>query len=170
MTIESESKNEASSTGLSQSELKRYIDYDPETGTFTRRIQLNNVMAGTILGSERYDGYLCIRILGKSYLAHRLAWFYMHGTWPNIIDHINGIRNDNRLCNLRDVTTQINILNRPVQINNILGVRGVKQHGNKFIARISFEGYTHYLGLFDTMHGASEAYEQARKELYGRDA
>jgi hypothetical protein len=64
------------------------------------------------LGTSNGFGYLRITVLGKSYYAHRLAWFYMNGEWPDQIDHINGIKSDNRIENLRNVTVQQNNQNK----------------------------------------------------------
>lgn len=103
-------------------------------------------------------------------MAHRLAWFYIHGEWPETIDHKNGITVDNRLENLRAVTKSQNAMNRGVQINNILCVKGVSKSGSKFVARIGVNGVTHYLGTFATVEEASEAYVKAAERHFGSHA
>ena len=92
---------------LTHALLLEQVHYDPETGVFTRR------KTGKACGRQSVDGYIYIVIKGCSYKAHRLAWFYVHGSWPIfVIDHINRDRADNRIVNLRDVPQSINAQNR----------------------------------------------------------
>lgn len=87
--------------------------YIPETGEFTRRVVSKRSKRTGVLGSRHSNGYLETCIGYKKYLLHRLAWFYMHGVWPvGVIDHINGVKTDNRIANLRDVTHLVNMQNR----------------------------------------------------------
>lgn len=93
---------------LDPKSLRATFHYSPENGTFTRR------STGKVAGCKASHGYLVIRFGEKLRYAHRLAWLYVHGVWPtNVIDHINGDKTDNRLANLRDVTTAANAKNRP---------------------------------------------------------
>ena len=90
---------------ITQEELKELLDYNPETGLFTWNVY-NNIKNKTTAGTFN-DGYIQIKIKQKIYQAHRLAWLYVYGEWPKgQIDHINGIRDDNRIENLRDVTNR----------------------------------------------------------------
>lgn len=131
-------------------------------------MQTNNRLAGTQAGYERPDGYIGITIGTTRVLAHRLAWFFVFDEWPNQhIDHINGRRHDNRISNLRLATHAQNNANREPQINNVLGVKGVKRHRDKFVARISAGGVTHYLGIFETLEEAINARRQAEVEYHG---
>jgi hypothetical protein len=155
-------------TDLSHEELKILLDYDPETGLFTWKDlrYKHNEVAGT----DR-DGYITIYIKGKNYLAHRLAWFYFHGTWPTtIVDHRNTIVTDNRIDNLRESSKSQNGMNRGVQINNMLGVKGVSPSGNKYVARIGINRITYYLGTFDTIEEAINARREAEIEYFGEFA
>lgn len=152
-------------TDLSLEEVKALLDYNPNTGLFTwKELKYKH---NEVAGIER-DGYITISIKGKNYLAHRLAWFYSYGMWPTtLIDHRNTIVTDNRLNNLRESTKSQNGMNRGVQINNILGVKGVSPSGNKYVARIGINRVTHYLGTFDTIEEAIHARREAEIEYFG---
>ena len=133
---------------LTQKELKKHLHYNPGTGIFTRlACSANNVKAGDIAGCL-HNGYIEIRVNKKRYLAHRLAWFYVHGEWPEQIDHINHIRDDNRLFNLRDATNLENGKNQSKKITNTSGVTGVywAKRNKKWIASVSINNKTKYLG------------------------
>lgn len=93
-------------------ELKKILEYDASTGVFKWRIDLGSAVAGDIAGYTNTDGYVRIKINGKFYQAHRLAWLYVTGDWPPAkIDHANRVRNDNRWLNLRAATTGQNNAN-----------------------------------------------------------
>lgn len=94
---------------LSSQLLRELYDYNPKTGKFYRGAGSG---FGKEVGTPQTRGYLKITIRGVHYLAHRLAWLYVHGVWPSkVIDHINGITSDNRIDNLRDVSHQQNSRN-----------------------------------------------------------
>jgi hypothetical protein len=85
----------------------------------------------------------------KSYRSARLAYFYMTGRWPETVDHINGVRDDDRYTNLRCATAQENGFNRRT-IANRTGFRGVYHNDGKFVARIKCEGISRCgLGFHD---------------------
>lgn len=106
---------------------RELLDYNPDTGDFTWKVSSGRVKAGSPTGaSTSSDGYRQIGILGKLYLAHRVAWIITYGKWPDgQIDHINRIRHDNRICNLRDVPQHINARNAKLRADNKSGIRGV---------------------------------------------
>lgn len=114
-------------------------------------------------------GYIAVCIDGANYTAHRVAWALATGAWPNgVIDHINGNRADNRICNLRDVGQTENMQNvHAPKSNNKLGFRGVSLHrrSNKFAARVMHNGKYISLGLYQTPEEASAAYQRAKAEL-----
>ena len=155
---------------LIQSELKRLLHYDPNTGIFTRLVEVGNSInigdiAGTILGS----GYEGIRVLGKSYLAHRLAWLYTHGEWPkNQIDHVNHNKLDNRIINLREVTQQENTKNQALYKNNKSGVAGVHwcKISKKWVVQVGIRKKRIKLGYFLDKFEAICARKSAEKK-YG---
>ena len=84
--------------------LKEILEYNQETGVFTRKKKISSSNIGDVAGSVESQGYVIISIKNWPFKAHRLAWFYVHGKWPiDCIDHINGNRADNRIENLREV-------------------------------------------------------------------
>ena len=95
--------------------LKANVSYNPATGIFTRvkNHPKRKYIAGSVTGVPRPDGYVQVMIEGKIFLAHRLAWLYVHGVMPeHYVDHINGVKNDNRIENLRDVKQGVNLQNQ----------------------------------------------------------
>jgi hypothetical protein len=156
----------ATSDLISHEELLTLLAYDPETGDFWWRVKplKGRVQAGDIAGSEFKGGYWGVRIKQAKYPAHRLAWFYVHGRWPeHDIDHINGDRMDNRIANLRDVPRSVNLQNqRRAKAHNALGVLGVRKRGNRYAARID----NAHLGYFDTPEEAHAAYVAAKREMH----
>ena len=143
---------------LEHSELIKVLDYNPETGVFTRKKAIQKLKIGDIVGTN-LNGYLCTKLKNKIYYLHRLAWFYVYKKWPNNdIDHINRNKKDNRICNLRCVTRQQNLQNR-------LDAVGVFQTTNKkrWRARINSENKAINIGTFATKEEAVLAYQEARK-------
>lgn len=151
----------------------RYL-YDPETGLFTtcRRIGSRGRPAGgRILGYTHEGGYVWIRIDGHLYRAHRLAWLYMTGEWPSEeIDHRDLNKSNNSWKNLRECTHQQNMMNCKIRKHNKLGIKGVLFHAQtkKYRARITVEGKSISLGLFQTKQLAGEAYRVASDKYHGK--
>lgn len=132
---------------LTQDRLRELLHYDPETGLFIRRVTTAaRATAGTIAGDMDSKGYWRLRVDRKRYLAHRLAWFYVHGEWPEEIDHINCKRTDNRLCNLRPATS------------------------GRWRASIYVDGKSKWLGVYDTPEEANAAYSRAAIKYFGQFA
>lgn len=156
---------------LSHSELLRLLSYDPETGVFRWKVRRQSVAPGDIAGCvDPRIGYSRIKINERLYLAHRLAWFYVHGEWPAAeIDHRDRDRANNRISNLRQATRGENQRNKPVYRNNRSGSKGVhwhKQH-RKFVATIHVNKRPIHLGLFRNIKDAARAYEEAAQNLHG---
>lgn len=115
-------------------------------------------------GSYDANGYLCVKLSGKSYKMHRLIFLLHHGFLPEIVDHINGCKSDNRIENLREASTSLNNANKfKAQTNNKLGILGVVRHKKtgKFQATFAKK----YLGLFNSADEASNAVESAREKF-----
>src|SRR5258708_6676719 len=158
---------------LTQERLKELLTYSPDTGLFYWAVKPNrDVAAGARTGSKSADGALLIRIEGKLYRAHRLAWLYVHGEWPKVIDHINGEPSDNRLANLRDCSQKQNTWNMRAHRDNSSGVKGASfcQRRQLWFARICRDGRSHHLGYFSTVERASDAYDAAARRLHGEFA
>lgn len=154
---------------ISQDYLKSILSYNPETWIFIWLVDKSiRSKRGSIAGSIRKSGYRVICISGNWCLAHRLAWIYTYGYWPkNNTDHINTIRSDNRISNLRECTASQNGMNRAAQSNNIVGLKGVSRHMAKFKSRICVNGNVKYLGVFVTPEEAHEAYRKASLKYHG---
>lgn len=138
---------------INQNTLKNLIDYNKEAGVFTRKISTSNgANAGDIAGTTHPSGYKKIRVLGinNPISSHRLAWFYVYGVWPDYIDHINGVRGDNRIKNLRSVSKAENNLNKKIFKNNSSGVSGLNwiPRLNKWRVRIGVSGKYQSVGCF----------------------
>jgi hypothetical protein len=136
---------------ITQAKLKELFHYCPDTGIFTWLVSAGCVKAGAISGSKNSRGYLLIRIGGVRYLSHRLAFLYMNGEFPpRQVDHINGVRVDNRWANLRPVTNSENQRNSKMRENNTSGHIGVSWHKatSKWQACYGIGGRLIYIGLF----------------------
>ena len=149
----------------------RLFRYDPQTGKLFWRVKAAHcVHVGDESGSvHKASGYRQIKINNISYKAHRIIWLIVYGSFPDFeIDHINGIRNDNRLINLRSVTHAMNCRNRGMQSNNSSGIMGVSwcKRSNQWLARIYINGASKHLGYFDDMESAALSRKNAEK-LYG---
>ena len=157
-------------TGADMAMLVRSVlSYDRSNGALTWVIDAApNAPAGSVAGCRMNKGYWAVSLLGRSYLAHRLAWLHVHGDWPkHQIDHINGDRGDNRLCNLRETTNATNAQNkRFARSDNKCGLLGVRQLREKWQARIMKDGKATHLGSFDTKEAAHAAYVAAKRQLH----
>jgi hypothetical protein len=156
---------------ITQQKLQEKFDY--KNGQLIWKVnQGPNKLTGKIAGALNDQGYINIKVDGKLYKGHRLIWIYHSGDIPYKmeIDHINGVRHDNRIENLRLATHGQNQQNCTMQANNTSGAKGVNKEKNKWRARIMVENVAVHLGLFDTVEEASEAYKQAAIELHGEFA
>lgn len=154
-------------TDLPYERLRQLLRYEASTGVFTMLVARGRKPAGTEAGYVNNEGYRQIAIDGRWFLAHRLAWFYMSGTWPCAeIDHINRNPSDNRLENLRECSRSQNEANSRRAVNRS-GFRGVSELRGKWQATIKKDGRTVYLGRFSTPQEAGAAYEAAARSLHG---
>ena len=156
---------------LTQDRLKELFEYDPDTGIFTRLISLGNQKAGTPCLSKK-NGYIKIQIDGVPYYAHRLAFLYMEGMIPIIVDHINQIKDDNRWSNLRESTDSSNKANITRKSNNTSGYKNVSWNinANKWQVQVQKNGRNHSGGYFESMKDAVESANTLRLHLFGEFA
>ena len=149
--------------------LRQILAYDPATGVFTWRMRTAiRATVGSVAGSINSDGYILISIDDRKHRAHRLAWMWMYGEWPkHQVDHINGIRTDNRIVNLRNVSSIVNSQNeRSARRNNKTGLLGVRPSGNRFQSAIRIDGNKTHLGCFETPELAHAAYVAAKRKFH----
>ncbi len=151
--------------------LKRLYSYDPVRGVFSHKRNGRLCKIGCVAGYQRKDGYVVIRVNSTTYQAHRLAWYYIHNTWPHEIDHVDGCRSNNRLGNLRPATrTQNNGNSNGWGSRKKSGLpRGVYHNkiGKPFQALISMNYNLICLGTFDTVEAAQAAYSKAARKHFG---
>ncbi|WP_416820245.1 HNH endonuclease [Delftia tsuruhatensis] len=149
---------------------RRLLNYDPVSGDLRWVLSpRRNVQAGSLAGSKHPSGYAFIKIHCVSYPVHRLVWLMTFGVWPSDqIDHRNGIRDDNRIANLRECTSGQNNQNTAVYRSNRSGHTGVSWHKatGKWRARIDRQGVQYVLGHFDDVELAKQAYLSAKAALH----
>lgn len=152
----------------------KLFSYDPETGRICRIARM--VRGQRIIPlpipeptCHKSNGYWRVTIFGKSIYAHRLAWFFVHGEWPDVIDHINGNGLDNRIANLRSVSAAENAQNKHIPKSNnphkMIGVNWHKAAG-KYTAQIQTNRKQKHLGMFNTAEEAQAAYVKAKREMH----
>lgn len=149
--------------------LRELLDYIPETGEFRWKISRGSAKCGSLAGSGNGLGYEVIRVDGKTYLSHRLAWLHTYGCWPaDELDHINGVRDDNRIANLREATHAENSQNISIRSTNTSRHTGVvwDKRRRKWQSRIMVNGAACYLGYFTDFDKAVAARVQAKAELH----
>jgi hypothetical protein len=146
---------------ITQERLKKILRYEANTGEFFWVNPLSNrVKAGSKAGSLSH-GYLVIMVDKKKYSAHRLAWLYVYGKFPDLfIDHIDCNPLNNLISNLREATQQQNLCNTRKFVTNTSGYKGVHFHkgSRKWRAVVSINNKPKHLGLFITPEDASSAY------------
>lgn len=160
---------------LTAERLRAALDYNPETGEFIWRNPEGH--------NKRFKGHKCsfidawgygaIHIAGKLYKSHRLAWLYVHGVWPKrFLDHINGNRADNRICNLREASDKQNAWNTRRPTTNISGIKGVSwdEKNEQWRASIGVNGKSINLGRYDCKEDAARAYRKAATQHFGEYA
>lgn len=160
-------------SNITADRLRELIDYDPETGIFRWRIPRGGNRVGDIAGCPDSHNYHLIGIDRKVYVAHRLAWLWMTGCWPeDDIDHVNRDKKDNRWANLREATRSQNIINSPPRKDSRSGLRGISWDGarSKWVSQIGVAGKNIHLGRFKTKEEAYQAYKDAAIAAYGEFA
>ena len=152
---------------LTAQRLRELLNYDPGTGIFTALKGRPKLRVGAIAGTKREDGYIWIKIDYAQYGAHRLAWFYMTGTWPAAeLDHWDRNRSNNAWANLRPATDKQQAENRKIYITCTSGIRGVRFESGKWRARIGHAGRYLHVGFFRTKEEAIAARLVAERTLF----
>jgi hypothetical protein len=155
---------------LTQARLKELLHYDPETGQFRWLVKFSRQRPGGAAGTKDAHGYLLIRVERKLYKAHRLAWLYVHGSWPaKGIDHINRVRDDNRIANLREACQSLNSMNRAAGAKSRSGILGVvwREDRQKWTAQIRIGYRMVHLGVFKDKDDAAAARKKAEAAFFG---
>lgn len=171
--IKRRSMKEREQNGPSAARVRELLDYSAETGIFRWRIDATSRSKKGALAGHESLGYLAIIIDGEKFLAHRVAWLYVHGEWPSeFIDHINRNKTDNRMENLRTATKRDNESNKPATSRNSTGYKGVHWRGDakKYRAVIRENGKRKSLGYFETAEEAARAYDEAARTIFGNFA
>lgn len=159
---------------LTAERLRELVSYDSENGIFTRRFRTSNRCSQDGRADKLWVGKqkrLRVHLDGIYYWSHRLAWLYVYGAWPvGQVDHKNGDATDNRIDNLRDVTSGVNSqnLHSAHPNNRYSGLLGVSWHAKtkKWSARIQVDGKQTSLGLHFTPQEAHLAYVEAKRKLH----
>jgi hypothetical protein len=153
---------------MTADEVRRLLDYDAINGLLTWRVSFPRVKAGQEAGYLLERGYVGIRIGGREYKAHRVAWLHFYGVWPEgDIDHIDHDKTNNRICNLRDVSRSVNTQNkRRARSDSTTGFLGVSKNGSGFKAAIQVDGRRTTIGTFSTPEKAYEAYLVAKRQMH----
>lgn len=150
---------------ISHQRLKELLEYFPETGSFLWQERKKNMRER--VGSVDNKGYLRISLDKVRYKAHRIAWFYIHGEWPEgMLDHIDGNKLNNKLNNLRDVQQNVNSYNTETAYSSSkTGFLGVTKVGNRFYPRLGISGKVHHFGGYGTPEEAHEVYKAQKKKV-----
>ena len=145
------------------------FDYDPLKGKLIRKVTTshNTAPAGSVVkGTLEVQGYRRIKIDGRVYKYHRVVWFHQTGEWPVEIDHINRVKDDNRIENLRAVSRSENQQNKTETSYNTSGCKGVRKVRNGWVSVIFSNGNRFHLGTFATFEDAVAAYRGAQLLLH----
>lgn len=162
---------------LTRERLAEIIDYNPLTGDFQWKAQsrfgLRRDLSKPVMSKMNGNGYVSYMLEGKRYLAHHLAWFFVHGLFSSgFLDHINGNRSDNRIANLREATPAENARNGKgwVERGRTGRLKGAYPSKLRWAATIRVNRKLIYLGQFPTEQAAHEAYVKAAKQHFGEFA
>jgi hypothetical protein len=149
-------------------DVKHYLSYDKDSGqiTWIAKLPAARIQIGSVAGNVGLNGYRYITFNNKRIFAHRLAWFLYHGSWPiGDIDHINGDKCDNRIVNLRDVSTRVNCQNRSYHRAGKPAGCYFDKSRNKWLSQIRHGGKRYHVGYFNSQDEAVAAYNKKAKEL-----
>ena len=154
-----------------QQELKELFVYHPDSGWFTNKSSRGRAKSGARAGAETGHGYRRIIIDYVKHYEHHLAWLYVYGEYPDEVDHVNGVRNDNRIVNLRLCTRSQNNFNTQ-SYTGTAGLSGayLDKRSRQWYSKIQFGGQQKFLGIFPSPEDAHQAYLKALDEVAGEFA
>lgn len=158
-----------STQNVTADRLRELFKYDDESGLFTRIKRTGNTKIGSVATCKNSNGYVVMHIDGKLYGAHRLAWLYVHGQFPiDQIDHVDGVRTNNSIRNLRDSSQYENMQNVAKKATNKSGHTGVSwdSQTGRWAAQIMSHRKTIRLGRFVLLDDAVNAYKSAKKNIH----
>ena len=146
--------------------------FEYKDGVLYRKIDTRNSKTGAVAGHLKSTGYLFVYLAGKYYPCHRLIWMMHYGEFPELIDHIDGNRQNNRIENLRSTDRFGNAKNRKLHKNNTSGAKGVlwNKQTCKWTANVISNKKRRFLGYFDSFQDADEFACLAREMLHGEYA
>ena len=154
---------------LTQKRVQEAFDYIPESGDLLWKIVRPGCCSvGEQAGTITWKGYRRVSIDGIRYQVHRICFLHYHGYLPEVVDHINRDKLDNRICNLRGTTNSKNSCNRKAAGKS--KYIGVSPFRDKWRSQIKKDGEVIYLGLFKTELLAAKAYNDAATKLHGEFA
>jgi hypothetical protein len=150
--------------------LRQLFTFDPDEGIFRYQKDKVRCKAGSVAGSIHRQGWRSIKINKRCYPAHHLAWLWVHGRWPiHEIDHINGVRDDNRFINLREADAFQQVMNSARPRTNTSGVKNVyfDREMNRYRVHLRHKKKSIHIGYFPTLQEAASAAADARNRLQG---
>lgn len=145
-----------------QNRLKELFGYDGDGALIrTKRTGPTTFVGQRLYGSKKSDGYHTIYFDGKHHYFHRVVFAWHFGYWPNLVDHINRDKSDNRIENLRDASHQESAMNRGIREDNSTGISGVYHNNDgSIVARPTRNGKRIWLGSFESYDKAARAIEE----------
>ena len=161
-------RNSKEAVKPTMSRINELLEYNQETGVFHWLKTRKGVSNPNKFGSINSAGYRVVSIDGKFLYAHQIAVFIINGEWPTEdVDHINGVKCDNRRENLRVVSCSVNLQNlKRARSDNKSGFLGVAVHKFGFTAQINLNGKKRHIGIFKTAEAAHEAYLKVKREIH----
>jgi hypothetical protein len=154
---------------VTQEFIKSVLNYNPETGVFTWKVNKSKRSKIGHIAGWKDNGYIRIELNGKTYRAHRLAWLYVNGEFPsNLIDHIDGNRSNNKISNLRKATYLENSQNYKTPKTNKSGVKNVSWYKTmkKWVVTLGINGKKKTIGYFDDLELAELVAIEARDKYH----
>ena len=153
---------------ITQEFLKEHFEYR-DVHLWWIKLTARNVEVGQQFGYCNNRGYRAGRLKGNMYYEHRLIWFYVHGIWPKeYIDHANGVKDDNRIENLREATNQQNQFNKKSSAGATSQYKGVywDKLNSKWLVKYRYKGKLYHVGRYECEIEAAEAYRKATENLH----